>query len=618
MIILVVSFMAGSAPVARAQAPTLFGATAMADAAPAAHAAFVARSRLVTVNMGLLVQNGRALDASAVREVGLNLFPDASYTGVVTGFTNYDANTHSWNGTLKDVPGGYFYLTTSGDAFMAHVASSKGVYEVAFAGGNLYRVVQIDQSKFVDEPDDGHDIAANPAPAAAAADVRGDSRARIDVMVVYTPAARAGAGSAAALKAAIALAMTETNTAYANAGVTTRLRLVHTQEVSYTDTGNIGTDLNRLVNPSDGFMDNVPGMRNQFGADMVSLVVENGGAYCGLANAIMATAASAYDVVARPGCMTGYYSFGHEFGHLQGARHDRYVDSFMTPYAYGHGYVYKPARWRTVMAYNNACSDFGFNCTRLQYFSNNAKLYGGVAMGTLAYERNYSVLNTTALTVANFRAQVIGENFSSSFNGSSLGWSPVNGAWSITSGAYYTSAGAANLGVSAKHLSKYGDLTYTARMKRTGLCTTCANRIIIRGNPLSLDPTKWWKPSYVFQYTTAGSFSVYYANAAGTATALKPWTTSAAIVKGANWNTLKVVAVGSTLRFYINNTLVWAGANAALTTGQVGVGFYRDPSAGTLYVDSATLSNTPTAADVLPADIAPGVVLRGGTLNKAP
>ena len=230
MLVLVVSFMSGSAPAVHAQAPALFAASAAADAAPAAQAAFVMRSRLVTVNTGLLVQNGRALDANMVQEVGLNLFPDVSYTGVVASLTNYDADTHSWTGTLKGFPGSVFYLTTSGGAFMAHVSSIQGTYEVSSAGGDTYRVIQIDQSKFVDEPNEGRDIPAGKAPLLTNADAAADSAARIDVMVVYTAAARIGAGSTANMKAAIATAMTETNQSYANAGITTRLRLVHVQE----------------------------------------------------------------------------------------------------------------------------------------------------------------------------------------------------------------------------------------------------------------------------------------------------------------------------------------------------------------------------------------------------
>jgi hypothetical protein len=154
-------------------------------------------------------------------------------------------------------------------------------------------------------------------------------------------------------------------------------------------------------------------------------------------------------------------------------------------------------------------------------------------------------------------------------------------------------------------------------MKRTGTCVSCSNRIIIRGNPSSMVSTNWWKPSYNFQYTNDGSFSVYYMNSSGVSTALKGWTASTAIVKN-GWNTLKVVAVGSSLKFYINNILVWTGTDSGLRTGTVGFGFYRDGNAGTLYVDSAKLSTTATA-DVNPAaDVLAGVELSGGTIDVSP
>src|SRR5213595_2288107 len=50
------------------------------------------------------------------------------------------------------------------------------------------------------------------------------------------------------------------------------LRLVHTEQVSYSSSGDIQTDLNRLQTPGDGFLDNVAGLRNTFGADLVSLI----------------------------------------------------------------------------------------------------------------------------------------------------------------------------------------------------------------------------------------------------------------------------------------------------------------------------------------------------------
>lgn len=231
--------------------------------------------------------------------------------------------------------------------------------------------------------------------------------------------------------------------------------------------------------------------------------------------------------------------------------------------------------------------------------------------------QNYAVLNITDTTVANFRTAVISSNFSSNFVSSSFGWTAVKGTWALSGSNYYRSLGLASTGASARHVGKYGDISYTVKMKRTGTCVGCANRIIIRGNHASFVSTNWWKPSYVFQYANDGLFSVYYVSSAGAVSALKGWTTSAAIVKN-GWNTLKVVAVGSSLKFYINNTLVFDGVHTTLRTGTVGFGFFRDAAAGTLQVDSAVLATAPTADEMPVGDVAPGDELRGGTIDMAP
>ena len=605
---------------AQTAGPALFADVAAAPpAADGSDSSAVARSRFVQVDVGLLFDaNGNQRDKQSLPEITLNLFPDATFTGEVIR-TEKDAMSTNWYGKLKGKKG-YFYLVVADGAFIAHVASPEGVYEVSYADKDKYKAVQIDQSKFID-----HDPEATfdpPGDVLTQGDLgpAADSAATIDIMVVYTDDAKTAEGGTAPMKARIALAVYETNVSYANDNVTTRLRLVHVEEYAYVETGSLNTDLTRLRNTTDAYFTTVHSLRNTYGADMVGLIVENGGAYCGLASAIMATEANAFQVTDR-GCATGYYSFGHEFGHLQGARHDTYVDNSITPYAYGHGYAHRGSttaqRWRTIMAYNDYCSVVGYNCTRLQWWSNPTKVWQGAPMGVVNVSENYRVLNNTAFTVANFRQAVIGANFYSSFTSSSSGWTPVTGTWTLSSSNYYRSTGVANSGASAVHTSKYGDLTYVVRMYRNGTQNTRPNRIIIRGNPASLDPTNWWKPSYVFQYTNDGRFSVYEETSAGSQVALKAWTLSAAIVKN-GWNTLKVVAVGPSLKFYINNALVWVGSDYTLKTGQVGVGFYREAVANTLLVDYAQLYTTPTA-DLNPDEVVlPGVETPGGSIDKAP
>lgn len=613
-LVLIATLMSGSLSAVQAQGgpPPMFGdAGEVPLSAGGPGEAHIAQERLVFVNVGMLfAPNGRALGKKSLPEISLNLFPDVNFTGVVNrswtdGWGSY------WIGSLKGVENGYFYLTVVDGAFMAHVGSPQGIYEVSLASGDLYKAIRIDQSKFTD-----HDEAWMFEPSGAvipegSLGPTADSGATIDIMVAYTDDARAAAGGTPAIKATILTALNETNTSYANAGVTTRLRLVHVQEYSYTETGNMSTDLSRFRGTTDAYFTTIHSLRNTYAADMVGLIVENGGAYCGLASTIMATATTAFQVTDRS-CATGYYSFGHEFGHLQGARHDTFVDPTNTPYSYGHGYVKTTGTmWRTVMAYGDACG----GCTRIQWWSNPAKTYGGAPTG-VSNTKNYLVLNNTDYTVANFRTQVIGNNFNNSFNGSSSGWSAVKGAWSIYSSSYYRSTGLANTGASAKQSSKFGDVTYEVRMKRTGTCTSCANRIIIRGNPASLFSTNWWKPSYYFQYDNNGNFSVYEATSSSTTVALKPWTASASIVKN-GWNTLKVIAVGNSLKFYINGTLVWSGNDTTLKVGQVGFGFFRDAATGTLYVDWAKASNTPTADLNVFEEVAPGDEIGGGTIDRS-
>lgn len=148
--------------------------------------------------------------------------------------------------------------------------------------------------------------------------------------------------------------------------------------------------------------------------------------YCGIAYLMTTVSAGfanyAFAVVARE-CAVGNYTFAHELGHNMGARHDWFVDTGTTPHTYAHGYVNTApgARWRTIMAYNNHCAAQGFNCSRLNHWSNPNVLYNGAPMGvppgssTACSLNNVNnppcdandqlTLNDTALTVASFRVR---------------------------------------------------------------------------------------------------------------------------------------------------------------------------------------------------------------------
>ncbi|HEV7241504.1 MAG TPA: S-layer homology domain-containing protein [Thermoanaerobaculia bacterium] len=246
-------------------------------------------------------------------------------------------------------------------------------------------------------------------------DVPIDSGRLIDVMIVWTPSAESGGGGAAAMQSLAQASIDNANLTYLNSGIAQRLRLVHAQQVSYTERtscpgGGTAFDcaLDDITADGDGYMDNVHTLRNTHGVDLVSLFI-NSSAYCGLAWLPLpssSTADTGFSVIGYNGCPVANKSFVHELGHNMGAHHDPYVAPGPGAYAYSHGIVNLASRWRDVMSYNNQCADTPPNtsCTRIQYMSNPKLTYGGATLGDSSVRNNTHTLNKTAKAVAAYRA----------------------------------------------------------------------------------------------------------------------------------------------------------------------------------------------------------------------
>ncbi|TDR46572.1 metallopeptidase family M12-like protein [Tahibacter aquaticus] len=297
---------------------------------------------------------------------------------------------------IADDPMNSVTLVRNGDKLTGNIRVKGQLYALRPLFDGRHVIVEVDEAKM---PAD-HDEAAYASmfeqernrPVSPAAPKAVEANTTVRVLVNYTTAAR---NATADIVGLINLAVTESNQGYVNSGVELTLQLAGTGVVTYTETGNFSTELSRYRSTSDGYMDAIHAQRNSTTADVAVLIV-NGSAYCGIGY-MNVTASSAFTVVART-CATGYYSFAHEIGHNFGANHDP-ANASGSPYAYGHGYQRPANGWRTIMAY--ACS--GASCTRINFWSNPNKTYGGVAMGTAATNNNARVLTERKATVAAFR-----------------------------------------------------------------------------------------------------------------------------------------------------------------------------------------------------------------------
>ncbi|KAI2505406.1 Metallo-peptidase family M12B Reprolysin-like [Fragilaria crotonensis] len=240
-----------------------------------------------------------------------------------------------------------------------------------------------------------------------------DSSSQLDVMILYTKGAMCSAAgfstggtctataqNVATIEGIIALAVAETNKAFELSGIPTKFRLVKTHyDGSYNDYATSWeSTLGNLRNNGDGKLDYVHAMRDQYGADFVSMLVDTSG-YCGIGYLPYSPSAADAFTLVHWSCATGYYSFGHEIGHNMGCNHD--IKNAGTSGGYNYGYQDPSARFRSILAYQ--CSSK--SCPRIQYFSSPNLSYLGSPLGT-STANNALVIRNNLAAFANYRQSI--------------------------------------------------------------------------------------------------------------------------------------------------------------------------------------------------------------------
>jgi hypothetical protein len=364
------------------------------------------RNRAATLDTNASWFNDRAV--SRAPSMVFNLFQDLTVTGVLENATSPSPGRTVLRGRVAGERGSYFLFATESNVVSGSVfIPSRGSFKVEYAGNGLHQVIEEDPKLIppcgVEPTEQGVKAAPNssePAENAAAKLSNGGAIFTVvDVLVLYTPQARDGAGGESAINTTIDLAVAEANMTYQNSGVNLVLRLAGTAKVPYEESGNISTDLTRLVNPADGYLDNALPLRAACNADLVCLLVENSDGPSGVA-LVSANKTNAFSVVQRAWTV-GSYVFAHELAHNFGCEHDRPNANTDGAFPYSYGWVFQVnfRTYGTVMAYPGQ---------RIPYFSNpSIDFLGaptGVASGTNA-ANNAQTLKLKTSSVSAFSGQ---------------------------------------------------------------------------------------------------------------------------------------------------------------------------------------------------------------------
>ncbi len=266
-----------------------------------------------------------------------------------------------------------------------------------------------------------------------------DDGSVVDLMVVYTPAARTVAnatyeaeGRAAPagmpeIEDLINHAIDETNQIFQNSRVNPQIRLVHCQELPYTEADPQihpypdDIDFIYLTTNQEGYLDEVFALRDTYGADTVAFVNCRGGGKGGISGSFFLV--GVFNLMWwHPG---HGYTFEHELGHTFGCHHAAGDSWDGNPpglqqgqggaYTFSHGWNLdvQGSRKCTVMAYTNPTAwlhpTWGEN---IPYFSNPDVLYQGVPtgspIGATDEANNAETINRTARDVAGRKPSVRG------------------------------------------------------------------------------------------------------------------------------------------------------------------------------------------------------------------
>lgn len=412
-------------------------AAAIAGAAEADHAPSERTLREDTINVSV-----PALNAARGSRVRLPLFEDAAFDIEVTNLIKRETG-FTLHGRLIGEVLGTCTITVENGTVTGGVWSERGTFGLtpaAPADASGLAVAVVEQLRpGAGSPcwgSGGHDLLPpgvtreqltarssrheTPRPVAAAgADgevIRGtlacdcsDDQSIVDVLCVYTTKAKDAAGGLANIQSRFQNAIDAANGAFSNSGINTggvnrlELRVAGYVETSYDEVAPDWINhLQRITETADGYMDDVHALRDQYKADLVSLVVDDTRFTGGAAWWALWDQGQAFSCINWRPMGGGDLLLAHELGHNFGCAHDHANDaSAPTSYAWGHNFSYNGQTYGTIMSYPGT--------VRLQQYSNPYQTHpaSGLPLGVHAGQPgaafNALMIKQTRWTLASYR-----------------------------------------------------------------------------------------------------------------------------------------------------------------------------------------------------------------------
>jgi hypothetical protein len=263
----------------------------------------------------------------------------------------------AWIGKVMNQPSSFVLISQVKEAFAGQIRTADNkFYCIEFKGKGIHRVSIINQDFF--KPDIVLRAAAYSGNPIITDHVRKtasmccDSNV-IDVLVLYTRVAKRAARSDGGIDVLIDHCENLTNISFEKSKIPARINVVAKIPVTYQESGSMQADRTALMGVSQGPLQNVFSLRDQYGADIVVLIVENSGSQSNngvsavMENISPLFESQAFCVVRRDAAYRDLV-FPHEIGHILGARHHCGMDWEPTPFPYSHGYISQ--NYATIMA----------------------------------------------------------------------------------------------------------------------------------------------------------------------------------------------------------------------------------------------------------------------------